>query len=203
MSGLCPGIGLDVQLNEGNHVHLEQKSLVVGLSLAGMDVQLDVQEIQLDIRFHPWSKYAFRTEGGIDVHISPIRREQLAGREHSEAKLAEAEAWVAIMQANLDKYLSIHTSTVVKDSSCDREPLIIYYVCDPVAFEEKRKEMHAEGVATTDEEINNLMRDEPSSFHGLLMSWLHSLLRSKTQITLPVTDHPADSMYIYQGLILN
>ncbi|EJD32293.1 hypothetical protein AURDEDRAFT_178656 [Auricularia subglabra TFB-10046 SS5] len=26
------------------------------LSLAGMDVQLDVQDVQLDIRFHPWSK---------------------------------------------------------------------------------------------------------------------------------------------------
>ncbi|EJD51487.1 hypothetical protein AURDEDRAFT_159220 [Auricularia subglabra TFB-10046 SS5] len=29
------------------------------LSLAGMDVQLDVQDVQLDIRFHPWSKVRF------------------------------------------------------------------------------------------------------------------------------------------------
>ncbi|EJD52070.1 hypothetical protein AURDEDRAFT_120633 [Auricularia subglabra TFB-10046 SS5] len=128
-----------------------------------------------------------------------------ASRERSEAQIAEAEARVAIMQANPDKYPPIHTSTVVKDNSRDREPVVIYYACDPVAFEEKRKEMHAEGVAATDEEINNLVRDEPSSFHGLPAHVLNHFCERTQDVMAafapPVKDPDHTSRHRPPGLI--
>ncbi|EJD40477.1 hypothetical protein AURDEDRAFT_170478 [Auricularia subglabra TFB-10046 SS5] len=102
-----------------------------------------------------------------DVIISQVVLDELAQRGKGDAEVAEAERRIAIMQADPEKYKPIETSTIVKDRSRDREPLVWYYACDPVAVKEKREELQRQGLNPSDDEVADLVREAASSYHGL------------------------------------
>ncbi|EJD36349.1 hypothetical protein AURDEDRAFT_130132, partial [Auricularia subglabra TFB-10046 SS5] len=108
-----------------------------------------------------------RADAIVDIVYIDVKRSELAARERTAANLATAEAKVKEMQADPERYKPIYTSTVIKDKSRNREPLAFYFACDPKAFDAKKAQLEKEGRTASDEEIDELVRNMPSSYHGI------------------------------------